>query len=91
MEETEIICEYSVSSVCFRGHRIVIRLNQAPFLLRAYHFSLLTGFNRVIAGRPYERHRVRRLHDDYSNGTISSATMLMILISGLIAGPAVSL
>jgi hypothetical protein len=28
---------------------------------------------------------------DYSNGTISSATMLMILINGLIAGPAVSL
>src|SRR3970282_823311 len=27
----------------------------------------------------------------YNNGTISSATMLMILISGLIAGPAVSL
>ena len=27
----------------------------------------------------------------YSNGTSSSATMLMILISGLIAGPAVSL
>src|SRR5690606_28033615 len=27
----------------------------------------------------------------YSSGTISSATMLMILISGLIAGPAVSL
>ena len=29
--------------------------------------------------------------DFYSNGTINSATMLMILISGLIAGPAVSL
>ncbi len=28
---------------------------------------------------------------DYSNGTSSRATMLMILISGLIAGPAVSL
>ena len=28
---------------------------------------------------------------DYSSGTISSATMLMILISGLTAGPAVSL
>jgi hypothetical protein len=28
---------------------------------------------------------------DYSNGTISSATMLMILINGLMAGPAVSL
>ncbi len=27
----------------------------------------------------------------YSSGTISNATMLMILISGLIAGPAVSL
>ena len=27
----------------------------------------------------------------YSRGTSSSATMLMILISGLIAGPAVSL
>ena len=27
----------------------------------------------------------------YSSGTSSSATMLMILISGLIAGPAVSL
>ena len=27
----------------------------------------------------------------YSNGTSSSATMLMILISGLMAGPAVSL
>ena len=27
----------------------------------------------------------------YSNGTMSRATMLMILISGLIAGPAVSL
>ena len=27
----------------------------------------------------------------YSSGTISSATMLMILINGLIAGPAVSL
>ena len=27
----------------------------------------------------------------YSSGTISSATMLMILISGLMAGPAVSL
>ncbi len=27
----------------------------------------------------------------YSNGTISNATMLMILMSGLIAGPAVSL
>ena len=29
--------------------------------------------------------------DDQSSGTSSSATMLMILISGLIAGPAVSL
>jgi hypothetical protein len=28
---------------------------------------------------------------DYSSGTSSSATMLMILISGLMAGPAVSL
>jgi hypothetical protein len=28
---------------------------------------------------------------NYSNGTSSSATILMILISGLIAGPAVSL
>jgi len=28
---------------------------------------------------------------DYSSGTIRRATMLMILISGLIAGPAVSL
>ena len=28
---------------------------------------------------------------DYSSGTSSRATMLMILISGLIAGPAVSL
>ena len=28
---------------------------------------------------------------DYSSGTISKATMLMILINGLIAGPAVSL
>jgi hypothetical protein len=28
---------------------------------------------------------------NYSSGTISSATMLMILISGLMAGPAVSL
>jgi hypothetical protein len=28
---------------------------------------------------------------NYSSGTISSATILMILISGLIAGPAVSL
>ena len=27
----------------------------------------------------------------YKNGTISSATMMMILMSGLIAGPAVSL
>jgi len=27
----------------------------------------------------------------YSNGTSSNATMLMILISGLMAGPAVSL
>ncbi len=27
----------------------------------------------------------------YNSGTISSATMLMILISGLMAGPAVSL
>ncbi len=33
------------------------------------------------------------LHDgcDYSSGTSSKATMLMILISGLMAGPAVSL
>jgi hypothetical protein len=31
------------------------------------------------------------LRRGYSSGTISSATMLMILISGLIAGPAVSL
>ncbi len=28
---------------------------------------------------------------DYNNGTSSKATMLMILISGLMAGPAVSL
>ena len=34
---------------------------------------------------------ITRCRTDQSSGTISSATMLMILISGLIAGPAVSL
>ena len=37
---------------------------------------------------PGEFHQSAR---DYSNGTSSNATMLMILINGLIAGPAVSL
>ena len=36
----------------------------------------------------FRRHHPGRY---YSSGTISSATMLMILISGLMAGPAVSL
>jgi hypothetical protein len=59
--------------------------------LFTFHSLLLTGFTRVAAGGPYERHRVHRLQNDYNKGTISSATMLMILISGLMAGPAVSL
>ena len=33
----------------------------------------------------------RQWAPDYSSGTISNATMLMILISGFTAGPAVSL
>jgi hypothetical protein len=33
---------------------------------------------------------VSRNHRDQTSGIISSATMLMILISGLMAGPAVS-
>ncbi len=48
------------------------------------------GFVLRIARR-YGRLRGRTLVRNYSSGTSSSATMLMILISGLMAGPAVSL
>jgi hypothetical protein len=37
------------------------------------------------------RHRSGGAASDYSSGTSSSATMLMILIKGFTAGPAVSL
>jgi len=47
----------------------------------------IKGFQALASDRPGPESAV--LHQ--SSGTSSSATMLMILISGLIAGPAVSL
>jgi len=59
----------------------------------AIFISLLTSYFSLFTKKtdPMPSHRVRHHWYLYSNGTISSATMLMILISGLIAGPAVSL
>jgi len=48
-----------------------------------------TGKRRRSAGVRHPEDWKNRL--DYNKGTSSSATMLMILMSGLIAGPAVSL
>src|SRR5690606_31312159 len=57
------------------------------------------GPHRTVGGRPPGKkddpreagRRQREARVPYSSGTSSSATMLMILISGLMAGPAVSL
>jgi hypothetical protein len=46
---------------------------------------------RLVAAKNLRACKARSYRPFYSNGTISSATMLMILISGLMAGPAVSL
>ena len=48
---------------------------------------LAIGRNSV----PTQKQAPRRSRASYSSGTISSATMLMILMSGFTAGPAVSL
>ena len=52
--------------------------------LRGYDLSGAFYFAKVLVNRT-------RYQTNYSIGTISSATMLIILINGLIAGPAVSL
>jgi hypothetical protein len=51
-------------------------------------FLLVEPSAGVAASRPPSG---EESDDRYSSGTSSSATMLMILISGLMAGPAVSL
>jgi len=52
-------------------------------------------FAQLLRGRSDPVRELVERNPDYiilpSTGTISSATMLMILINGLIAGPAVSL
>ena|GEM_PF-6357027 len=45
----------------------------------------------IKKGAPELLHVPFRVRNIYNKGTINSATMFMILISGLIAGPAVSL
>jgi hypothetical protein len=53
----------------------------------------LNRFIRAQAepGLSWARRRAGVTARDYSSGTMSSATMLMILMSGFTAGPAVSL
>jgi hypothetical protein len=53
--------------------------------------SRLRGNDGLEPGFPPARERRAYEWSFTTSGTISSATMLMILISGLIAGPAVSL
>jgi hypothetical protein len=73
------------------GHHLVreIGVPAAPVhagSISYYHMILKRRATASPAGRT-----LGKPDDQPSSGTISSATMLMILISGLIAGPAVSL
>ncbi len=88
----------SVAGAIVHGRLVASRVN--PHYAKR-EMNILLSWAKTPSMTPYwrpnEKRRPcgRRFHDVnaccYSSGTISNATMLMILISGLIAGPAVSL
>src|SRR5665213_4637815 len=64
---------------------VIVHLRSSALHLRSSAFPALV--KRAARGGPCTQPKRK----GYSSGTISSATMLMILISGFTAGPAVSL